>query len=152
MLLGMLLVAVVSGSPVTVCVTSVDKDAAGFVVPNAAALQETAKDLEKRLGRQSKKGLLVAADGCQATARVVYRGLLEGAPVVTASYGYGLTNKATPKTPIVRVELVVGEHVVPFEGRGMPDNPFAAFGRAASNVSDSIVEWVVANREALLKK
>jgi len=152
MLMSMLLAAAVSGPPITVCVVAADKDAAGFVVPGAADLQATAQDLTKRLGKQAKKGLLVATDGCQATARVIYRGTLDGAPVVTAHYGYGLTNKATPKTPIVRVELVVGEHVVPFEGRGLPDNPFAAFGRAASNVSDSITDWIVANREAILKK
>jgi len=147
----MLLLAAAAVSAVTVCVTVADKDAAGFVVPNAAEMQDSAKDLSKRLGKQAKKGIAVAAEGCQVTARVTYRGLLEGAPVVTAHHGYGLTTKSTPKTPIVRVELVVGEHVVPFEGRGLPDNPFAGYGRAASELSDQITKWIEANREAVLK-
>jgi hypothetical protein len=144
-----MLLAAAAVAAVTVCVTVADKDAAGFVVPNAAELQESAKDLAKRLGKQAKKGVAVADNDCRLTARVTYRGMLEGAPVVTAHHGYGLTTKATPKTPIVRVDLVLGEHVVPFEGRGLPDNPFAGFGRAASELSDQIVAWIEANREAL---
>jgi hypothetical protein len=144
-----MLLAAAAVAAVTVCVTVADKDAAGFVVPNAAELQESAKDLAKRLGKQAKKGMTVADKDCRLTARVTYRGMLEGAPVVTAHHGYGLTTKATPKTPVVRVDLVLGEHVVPFEGRGLPDNPFAGFGRAASELSDQIVAWIEANRAAL---
>lgn len=136
---------------VSVCVTVADKDAAGFKPANVAEMQDTAKDLTKRLGKKSKQGIAVATTGCHATARVVYRGLEKGAPVVSAHHGYGLTTKTTPETPLIRVELVVGEHVVPFEGRGLPDNPFAAFGQAASEVSDAVTAWIVANREALVK-
>jgi len=140
-----------AAAAVTVCVTVADKDAAGFVVANAAEMQDSAKDLTKRLGKQAKHGIVVVQKDCHLTARVTYRGLLEGAPVVTAHHGYGLTSKSTPKTPVVRVDLVAGEHVVPFEGHGLPDNPFAGYGRAASEVTDQVVKWIEANREAVTK-
>ncbi len=135
---------------VMVCLDVQDKDEMGFIVENVKDLKKSRKGIKKRIDKQEKYGVRIVEENCQMTIRVVYRGEAEGAPVVSANHGFGLVNYETPKTPIVRALVIIGDKQRGFEGQGLPNNAFAGFGRAESNIVDDIADWIKLNREALL--
>lgn len=131
----------------SICVSAQEVDEAGFARADTRELQKSAKDVAGHL----RKKFTIVEEGCAVRVEIIHRGDIIGAPVVTQHHGYGLTSKSEPRTPLVRLRVMVGEHEELFEGRGLPDNMFSGYGSAGKDAAKQAEKWLVANRNRLEK-